>query len=103
MRIILSQLTKPVELFVKLAKEIDTARNHSELNHFAYDDLNNEVATIYARHHMFDVYKVKFVNYTTGVTVETLQSLKNLTPERIKDMAIDFKKQVKEKEKSKAA
>ena len=95
MRIILSQLTKPVDLFVKLAKEIDTTKNHSELNHFAYDENYNEVAAIYARHHMFDVYKVKFVNYNTGVVVETLQSLKNLTPERIKDMAIDFKKKVK--------
>ena len=103
MRVILSQLTKPVELFVKLAKEIDSPKNHSELTHFAYDDLNNEVATIYARHHMFDVYRVKIVNYKAGISVETLQSLKNLTPERIKDMAIYFKKQLKEKTKVKAA
>ena len=95
MRIILSQLTKPVESFVKVAKELDNKTNHTDLTHFVYDNNNEPVAHISARHRIFDVYSVSITNHKARVMIEIQDTLQNITPKKIKDIAIEFKKRVK--------
>lgn len=94
MRIILSQITNPIESFVKLAKEIDKNGNHTSLDHFLKSD--DKIIYIRAGHRLYDTYRIA-ISHAGNVDIEISHdgTLKDLTPAVIKTVALEFKKRVK--------